>query len=872
MPGNPKAKSGVAPGNTHDITFSDGFETFGAMLDGGPRGIQEAPQTPSTLVFSGGGTRYGDNESGLSHLEQRDWTGGRGQENFSDDNSRFFDSQQMWTLTPDQLMPAPQWKLPSAGYAPGERNLPGSVSWQRLIGAQRFMAVKFTPAANVTCDTVYLWVRRRGRPGTLDMEISADTAGNPGTIIVGKTFTAADVPDTVGVFLSFNFTGTTVLTGGTAYWIKICDFDETSNINRHWEVGCQKGGSNGKACAANTGWAASSYPPYFWAATTTNQEITDLTWKFFSLEGTAYAVQRTLPGNTVGTASVMWQNGDRGECDSNAGNKATLIDATKTWTTNQWAGCKVKIVAGPGLGEWRSIASNTGTVITVSGLNWNTTQTTASRYSIYDTDQWILVSTITSLPANFTVSDVEVIDNLAFIACGTNPIRQMRNNSTGAVTFDSTETATAILLRAFYHPDNGVQLWRSKSGGVSDVDHAVPSTYGGTMTFTPTTPIPIGEDSRVITGLIDYDDELYVLKEDSLWRVKNDRPSKLNLGLEAMPATSNGTAACAKDLYLYFSWAHSVERLYGGTLDDVGPWSGAGLPAGRTGPISALLPVIGWIFAAVDGGPSGTSSILVNNGRGWHEIFRGFETGRRIRSLFWLPTEGGEPKLYFSFGSLFLYINFPQDALHPLRDTSLAYQHEAVIVTSTFDMGSLRLPKFFKEFEAVLNNMRLRTAVPIGKEVFLDVQTDDRIGTTAWTEIGTLLGSPVDQVQLNLGSIRAARFRLRVNTDEATVPVWLRAYIAECFGRTPVKYQYNLRLKVSSLQRDRKGQLDSDPDQFITWLKQQAASANPVHLRSEFRQWDDKLVIIEPPNINRTFVNNILGWMGGVVTITVRDV
>lgn len=868
MPRNPRAKPGVAPGNTHNITFSDGYQTWGALLDGGPRGIQEVPQTPSTLLFTNGGGRYGDNEAGLSHLEQRDWTGGRGQENFGDDNSRYFDGQALWSLTPDMLLPAPQWKLPTNGYAPGDRNLPGSVEWRKLYGNERFLAVSFTPAAGLTCDTVYLWVRRRGNPGTLSMEIDSNSGGSPSTIVTGATATLSTISDTISELHSFDFSGTVSLTGGTTYWIKIFGASTDSETS-HWEVGTERSGSNGKSSPDNGTWSSSSYPPYFWASTTTNAEITDLAYKFFTLEGTAYAVQRTHPGNTVGANSIMWQNGDRGECDSNSAAKGTLIDATKSWTTNQWAGCKVKIVAGPGLGEWRSISSNNSTTLTVS-RNWNTTQTTASRYAIYDTDQWVLVSGIASLPSSFTVTDVEVIDNLAFIACGTNPIRQMRNNSTGAVQFDTTETATAGLLKAFYHPDDGVQLWRTLTTGDVSIARAVPSTYGGTMTFG--TAIPIGEDSRLITNLVAYDDELWVLKEDSLWRVKNDRPSKLDLGLDAMPAVSNGAAACAKDLYLYFSWSHSVERLYGGTLDDMGPWSGAGLPAGRTGPISALLPVIGWLFAAVDGGPSGTSSILANNGRGWHEIFRGFETGRRIRSLFWLPTEGGQPKLYFSFGSFFLYLTFPADALHPLRDTSMPYQHEAVLTTSTFDMGTLRLPKFFKEFEAVLDNLRPRASSAVGKEIFVDMQTDDRIGTTQWTEMGVLADSPVDALQLNQGSKRAMRLRLRINTNEATVPVKVRATVLECFARAPVKYQYNLRLKVSSLQRDRRGQLDGDPDLFIWWLKQQAASASPVLVRSEFQQWDDKLVIIEPPSIIRAFVNNILGWMGGIVTVTVRDV
>ncbi|WP_289460285.1 hypothetical protein, partial [Klebsiella pneumoniae] len=77
-------------------------------------------------------------------------------------------------------------------------------------------------------------------------------------------------------------------------------------------------------------------------------------------------------------------------------------------------------------------------------------------------------------------------------------------------------------------------------------------------------------EDYAITGLIPYNDELWVRKADSLWRVKNDRPAKLDIGLDGMAALTNGLAACTQNLYLFFSFAHSVERMYGGTVDDMG--------------------------------------------------------------------------------------------------------------------------------------------------------------------------------------------------------------------------------------------------------------------------------------------------------------
>lgn len=880
MPGNVQVAPGAAPRDTHDISFSDGFETWGGILEGGPRGIQEVPVQASTLVFGSGGGRYSDAMPGLSHLEQSDWTGGRAQEYFADDNTRYFDGQSLWTLTNDMLLPAPQWKLPqqlnSSYVASGLVNLPGNVKWRSLHFGMNliYFAAPVTPTANTDVETIYLWLRRRGRPGTLTLEIRTDDTSGGGTkpsstILKTATVTVSTITDTISQFYSFDFSGTAALTGATKYWIVVYG-NASDTLNNHWDIGTADGGGGGQTSADGSTWGGSADGLYFYASPTSasTDKILTLSWKFFRLEGTEYAVQHTPPGIGLSVSSALLRMGDRGECDSNAGNKATVIDATKSWATNVWAGAKVKIVAGPGQGEWRTIASNNGTTLTCDRA-FNITQTTSSRYTIYDTPYWMAV---TGVPATATVTDVAVIDNLAFFACGTNQIFQMRNNGTGAEQFDETDSNTAWLLWAFYHPDDGVQLWRTHPT-TSDISRAVPSTYGGaSMTFG--SAIPIGEDSTVITGMLSYDDELWVLKEDSLWRVKNDRPSKLDVGLDAAPAITNGVAACTQNLFLYFSWGPSVERLYGGTLDDMGPWQGAGLPIGRTGTVSALLPVFGWLFVAIDGGPSGVSSVMAWNGRGWSEIFRGWEAGRRIQSLHWAPMTGGRPKLLFSFGTLLMYVDFPQDGLHPLRDAGLTFQHEAVCVTSTYDMGSLRLPKFFKEFEAALDNLRRLGSAEVGREVYLDFQIDDQIGTSRWTHMAhaVLAYSPVDTVQLNLGGVRAIRFRLRINTNTATLPVIVRAYIAECFGRTPVKYQYNLRLKVSSLQRNQQGQLDTDPDAFLLWLKQQAGSANKITVHSKFRAWDSKLVIIEPPTVLRSFVNSILGWWGGVFIVTVRDV
>jgi hypothetical protein len=66
----------------------------------------------------------------------------------------------------------------------------------------------------------------------------------------------------------------------------------------------------------------------------------------------------------------------------------TLTNSSKTWTTNQWTNYQIRITSGTGIGQVRTIASNTGTQITVSA-NWTVTPSTNSVFEITGNDDFI---------------------------------------------------------------------------------------------------------------------------------------------------------------------------------------------------------------------------------------------------------------------------------------------------------------------------------------------------------------------------------------------------------------------------------------------------------------------------------------------------
>jgi len=102
-----------------------------------------------------------------------------------------------------------------------------------------------------------------------------------------------------------------------------------------------------------------------------------------------------LPGSIATDSKLIstpsWLNTDYKSFatgTATAGGASTLTNSVKTWATNQWTNYQIRIVSGTGAGQIRTIASNTGTVITV-GSAWTTQPDATSVYSIEGNDDFI---------------------------------------------------------------------------------------------------------------------------------------------------------------------------------------------------------------------------------------------------------------------------------------------------------------------------------------------------------------------------------------------------------------------------------------------------------------------------------------------------
>ena len=775
-----------------DLTLRGESEEWSLILDGGIEGVQEGSSEPSNIITSRRGKKYSSGDPHYSHEQQDTWHGGRGLEDFADDESRFYSGSFLTSYIPGKLTHGMLWKWSDTDHRDYNMHQHGSVTFRQLVGAKRYFSSKFTVAAQDTtsydaAETLIL-LRRRGNPGTLTVELWSDSAGEPDAIIAGvtDTTTTATVTDIISKWLAFTATGTPTLAHGTAYHVVVYGAS-TDNATNHWAVGVDTTGEASFYSTAGSSWTAAGDTMYYRVV---DADVASK-WHLFMLDGTdLYSVSQPATGNSV----------------------------IYTWDETN--------------------------------------------------DEWDLTGESGDALSNI-VFDVAVSKNIAHMARSTTENIYTFYNTGGTRTGNDDATAAndADRLLAFNDPVDGPQIWRAENDtwymSRSDV-----KAFNTDLAFGDDIKFPEGFN---ILQLVSYNDQVWARTTDGIYSLKNDRPSRLDVGLgTVIEQTTYDAPLLAKDLFLYLGWSYSLERLYGGTLDDIGPWKGAGLPDGLQGSVSALAAGVGMVFAAVDGGSSNTSSVyaLTEGGNIWHPIWEGWEAGQRVRNLFVQPQNGSTnpQRLWISVGADLVYIDFPDESLNPLKDANQEFVWESVIETSSIDTGAASLPKLFKELAVVSKN--LGTVASIG----IDYQIDQDVGSSDWVQATELYLSPRDSAPLNLGNKEKIRLRLRMMTNTSTTPVEVQATVLKGLSRTPIKRTWNMRVKIKSLQRNKRGKLMAASGRDLyQWLLDSANDAQIILMNSNDELMNDIYVILEPPSLFRSMINTIKGWLSGTVAVTLRE-
>jgi hypothetical protein len=831
-----------------ELTDTKSKKKYGLKVPQGSLQIGTISQD-DTVYLRNVGKRVGDFD------EQRSWKSGRGVENLSENAEAFWDSHNAWTLTPGHVHQTMQWY-----HARGLRNedifmptrISGDVLFVPLLSDHIYIANPFSASASYSADQAFMWIRRRGTPGTLTFRLMSNSGSDPGSALQTVTKSISDITDVVSVYQVFNWTGTESLTASTVYWISIHGAS-TDDRDNHWEIGTNPDVSSGKMSSDGSTWADNVYgAPYF--------RVTDTDvgkrWYRFNLRDAFYIVDRK---NDNATASKMYINGDRGM--ATAGAASTLTDSAKAWTTNRWALAYVKIIAGTGRENLpQRIASNTGTVLTISGT-WETNPDATSQYVIYATEWFTEVTFSGGTPTLGVVTgEPAVINNVAYIPQGNTALIHMQWNTSTFVHNGFQETASGVngeadLLLAATDPADGPVIWRANnasgtgSGGAVTVSRANLLSSGAFIAWNTSlsfrTAIFTGSTSYSITGLGKKENNIYVFREDGMGVVSNDRYNAIDTGIEKTPSRANGAMWVSHGQFLYYSWLHSVVRVYGSSHDDIGDdFRSIGLPDGREGEFADADTYLKLVFFAVNAGSTGTSSVLAWDGLGWHEVLRNRRPGRQTRMVkvqacpetrnrLWTDVGGGD----------MVFQEMPFLKSSPRLDSGMRYMHEGVIESGAIDMGTASgMPKFFKELTATVKNLNAN-----GQEIFVDIQTDDNVHTTNWTFTDVMHRSPESTVFLGLQNVRRFAYRLRMCSKDNATPIDVEGVVPNGYARTPFKMIFTMQVQAGGVF-SRRGKL-ATADELMRWLLDSARSPGRVRMDSVFELAHGWFVIIHPPRM-----------------------
>lgn len=499
--------------STHHISLNDGKNWLGLICcdskgAADPFNISASPNQRSSLRTKTGTTKYEDLDDPWSATAQDDWSGGRALEDYEEDTTRFFDSRRCQTAF-NQIYNAPL-DYYAAGLKDSLTNWPGSVSWRPLY-ANCAYGYQFTIDSSMTAGQLYILLRRRGTPTAgLTVSLCQNNNGVPGTVLATHTYTVSEITDVLSEWKKFTFTNQTLASG--VYWIYV-QTTAGDYIDNCWQLGVKSNDQPSTYYYDGRRWEiTTNYDIYFRiCAGDTGRKA-----RFFTYKQLTFALTQTATGSPK-----LYINGDIGMADSNSGQLSKVIDATKSWATNQWKGCRVGIIQGTGIAEtgsvWRTIVSNDATSMTVD-QPWTITHDTTTTYIITDTDHFYEIPSATHGLTGY-VSDIVIANGIIFFAQGDAiPIRKLKwTNGSWASMADSythkiNGTDTTVNNCAMYlqtvRDTTGLVLWRGQnkdsSGQISISQTAVTDWLATAITVANYTTTIDENNDDVVTSGVDF--------------------------------------------------------------------------------------------------------------------------------------------------------------------------------------------------------------------------------------------------------------------------------------------------------------------------------------------------------------------------------
>jgi hypothetical protein len=763
-------------------------------------------------------------------------------------NISVFDSTNTQTRTTVYLAVASQWARMTA-------------SWTNTTGSAAICHLTVANLFNDSATKIYV----SGAQIELASSASPMIAGGLGT---GYAWTGTGNNSTSTRAANSAFPMPYPSTDG-AVWVEV-SAPANDNDDAHWQVGVKSTGGNTYQSTNGTTWTAAGIDLYHSAMDILQAWSTI----YYQYRGAQYRITQEASG-----APRVWINGDRGAADSNSGALTTLVDGTKTWVVNQWAGAVAVVVGGTGALEpepWRTVVSNTATALTVDTA-WLITHDTTTEYVIVAANSW---RELTGHGLTGPVTSLQVVNGIVYMAQGEAIYVRRHREYNSAGTWTETDwavegTSYATFLQVVDDATNGKQIWRALQTGKLISRATATSTWGTALTFG--TGIVCGDTDEKFTGLEEYVDPdndlpiLYVHKEGSVWAIKSDKPQKMRVPeMAAVSAPENGRAHLAHNVYLYFSLLNGIEQYFGTTLADKGPNLDRGLPPGRAGPVVKMAGYPGRYFAAVDAGAAGQSSVLTAPATGFHEIAT-FVAGKRPGGLMVQVIPGTTlNRLWYSEGMDACWLSLGTQ-LDPLQDAAYEYTWEGYCMTSRMAAGMQDLYKLYSTVKLITENLAEDSVW-----VEIDYKLDNE--TSAWQTISdkTFTVSPSQENEIDTwGGVvgKWMMLRIRLNTSNNLITPKVISMVVEAVSRVKTRFGSGLTVRLVDGDKDFRGNIETmTKDQKLALLDEFADSLDPLEIECVMSPWHGLKVFIDSPRLSPLFDSEKEGIEGLVATIPITQI
>ena len=315
---------------------------------------------------------------------------------------------------------------------------------------------------------------------------------------------------------------------------------------------------------------------------------------------------------------------------------------------------------------------------------------------------------------------------------------------------------------------------------------------------------------------------------------------RINLAELATTADEhNAETLITSDVNFMFAWQNGIQKLYDTEVDSDGPDINCGLPDDRKGRIVKMLGYPSCYFAAVDG-ENGFSSVLMNNGTGWNEIYRAPNSGERIWDIDFQPIYGTRPdRLWIGVGTDIVWLAMPSKTIKATNDNYAEYTHESCVTSSWITAGMTDVDKLWNSLKIISENLNENEIT-----IEADYQLDEDTNWTPLNEIYTT--SPSQKVLFTFPySVhgKRMRYRLRMMTTNYLKTPIVKAVVVEAVGRVEVKYSYNFASRNVKYAPTLMGTYEEiEPKQIQDIYDEWVDKAQALYLTSPHRLFSDKRV------------------------------